>query len=616
MRLYIRLGEVYTILCKPTTRPQRYQETSQMIPFALLPSEAQPVDVLPSTLPNQWQVKSAQCRHVSSIPPTKTDTFESYVHTLDPWEIDILRHTTMHVDPYTLCTALATGIQAATDGSVRYETQGAFRWILSTDTGEHAATGMGPARGYRPTSYRAEGVGILSLLRFLIRVAEYTSHHEPWRGTIVTDSQSVLKTLAGGDVNPDEKDEPVSIDGERVLVNALCPDWDVLIETQHALLQLPELTLKFVKSHQDKGKPYAQLSLNAQLNVDADKLASEYQDQYGAERTVTPRNRAHLHMPNGSVTSDDAPKLRHAYCGPPLQQYIQTRNKWSDSTIASINWEPHGAALRKQMVHRLHFIKLVHDILPTHSWQNKLDSGKRTCPCCPHQHKDRDHFLRCPGAERNRWRRKFLSNIEAFCVKQFTCPPIQALLLDAIRSWLYPDDPSNVTISCANYPQSVHAIIHTQDRIGRRQLFNGRFSTSWGDVQDTYCFHQRRTLPVKKKTGKKWQTALTHEIWENWFELWKLRNSGVHGRDAATKAAAERRDLSRQLVEIYDMQNHMKPSAQALLCTSIREHLEKPPSVIQKWISIYAPVFRTSVKRVKKNAKQGVRSIRTYFLAT
>jgi hypothetical protein len=147
-------------------------------------------------------------------------------------------------------------------------------------------------------------------------------------------------------------------------------------------------------------------------------------------------------------------------------------------------------------------------------------------------------------------------------------------------------------------------------------MFNGRFSSSWGDIQDTYYFHQRDTLPVKKKTGTKWQTALIHEMWENWYELWKLRNSDVHGRDAATKAAAERREVSRQLVEIYDMRNHMEPSAQALLCTSIREHLEQPPSVIENWISIYAPVFRTSIKRVKKNTIQGVRSIRTYFSAT
>jgi hypothetical protein len=57
---------------------------------------------------------------------------------------------------------------------------------------------MGPARGFRPTPFRAEGVGLLALLRFLIRiVAEYTMMHEPWQGIFATDSKSLLDTLFG-----------------------------------------------------------------------------------------------------------------------------------------------------------------------------------------------------------------------------------------------------------------------------------------------------------------------------------------------------------------------------------------------------------------------------------
>ena len=70
---------------------------------------------------------------------------------------------------------------------------------LSTEKGFQAATGKGPARGPRPSSYRAEGYGFLSILRFLIQVAEFTGCVEAWRGVLVSDSQSVLKTLGGGD---------------------------------------------------------------------------------------------------------------------------------------------------------------------------------------------------------------------------------------------------------------------------------------------------------------------------------------------------------------------------------------------------------------------------------
>jgi hypothetical protein len=58
---------------------------------------------------------------------------------------------------------------------------------------------------------------------------------EPWKGTLVTDSQSVLRTLAGGDAKFKATDEPVRIDGTTVVLDVLCPEWDILIEIQNAL---------------------------------------------------------------------------------------------------------------------------------------------------------------------------------------------------------------------------------------------------------------------------------------------------------------------------------------------------------------------------------------------
>jgi hypothetical protein len=107
----------------------------------------------------------------------------------------MLQMTTMHTDPNATCEALSHGLRAASDGSVRFLTQGSFGWTLSTDQGIQAATSMGPARGPRPSSYRAKGYGLLSILRFLIFLSEYTGMTDPWEGTLVTDSQSVFELM-------------------------------------------------------------------------------------------------------------------------------------------------------------------------------------------------------------------------------------------------------------------------------------------------------------------------------------------------------------------------------------------------------------------------------------
>jgi hypothetical protein len=114
----------------------------------------------------------------------------------------------------------------------------------------------------------------------------FNGRTEPCNGILVCDSQRVLKTLEGGNQKFKVTDEPVRIDGTNVVLDVLCPDWDILIEIQVALSQLPGLQLKFIKGHQDALTPYAQLPLTARLNVDAAAIAGKYQDLHGQDRPL------------------------------------------------------------------------------------------------------------------------------------------------------------------------------------------------------------------------------------------------------------------------------------------------------------------------------------------
>jgi hypothetical protein len=319
----------------------------------LVNNDAIPVEVIASPNdPDYWQINPTHHSHHDVNTPDRAETFDTFVDTLELWEIDVLRMNTMHADPHAVCEALSHGFRAASDGSVRVTTQGAYGWALSTAQGIQVATGMGPVRGPTPSSYRAEAYGLLSILRFLIRIAEFTNKFEPWVGVLATDSQSVLKTLGGGDNKFQVTDEPVRIDGTNVVLDVLCPNWDILIEIQHALAQLPEVCLKFIKGHQDDYTPYAQLSPLARLNVDTDTQAGNYQDSYGNDcplALIKPRSRVLIHLLEGTVTSSIAATLRHAYSGPALLEAIRLKNTWSEATVESINWNAHGSAIRKQI---------------------------------------------------------------------------------------------------------------------------------------------------------------------------------------------------------------------------------------------------------------------------
>jgi hypothetical protein len=203
---------------------------------------------------------------------------------------------------------------------------------------------------------------------------------DPWKGTIVPDSHSMLKTLGGGDVHlQNAPDKPIKIVGDKVVLNVLCPNWDLLIKIQHALIHLPVMTLQCIKGHEDAKTPYAQLvPLDAQLNCDAGQLAGEYQDQHGCNRPIifmTPRTQVLIHLPNGSVTGKFANTLRTACCGPPLLTHMKAQYQWSEATADSINWDAQGTCLGRNIQRGSHFTKLVHENLPTHSWLIMMDKG-------------------------------------------------------------------------------------------------------------------------------------------------------------------------------------------------------------------------------------------------
>jgi hypothetical protein len=198
--LYVRKFDGDYIKCRKVNNGQQIyiERDGHCINAREIPSYANPVELSEAGSAHQWRVIYQTQRYKIHQPPMVA-TFDDYVQQLEAWEVNLLRHTELFVDPYTVCLELQQGFEAGSDGSAKFGTDGSFGWIVSTSQGERAATGMGPSRGQVMDSYRAECSGMLSILRFLIRIAEYTSMVDEWQGTIGTDSQSMLDTIFGRD---------------------------------------------------------------------------------------------------------------------------------------------------------------------------------------------------------------------------------------------------------------------------------------------------------------------------------------------------------------------------------------------------------------------------------
>jgi hypothetical protein len=87
----------------------------------------------------------------------------------------------------------------------------------------------------------------------------------------------------------------------------LAPDWDLIDELHNALAHFTQPTpFTHVLGHQDDKKKYADLALEAQLNVDADHEAGNYQWNYPPtvrnQVLLTLTTRVHLHIKHRTIT--------------------------------------------------------------------------------------------------------------------------------------------------------------------------------------------------------------------------------------------------------------------------------------------------------------------------
>jgi hypothetical protein len=428
---------------------------------------------------------------------------------------------------------------------------------------------------------------------------------------MASDNRSLIDNFK--DFQPDWTD-PSAMDDDSIhyfaaAQHTLMSDWDILNEIRPSLPLLhrqPELL--WVKGRQDRKTPYQDLSLLAQLNVDADRYAGEFQDQHGGPRPKVPHNRAQLHINVATITYQLQNAVRYADTVPALQAYIQERCNWSDSTMQSIDWDTHGQAIQRGIHNRICLTKLVHGILPTKDYVHRfIDKRKCSCPTCDCDSEDRDHLLRCKHPSRRRLRSSCILHVRKTTEALDTKPYLQSILLDGLSEWL-----EGCTICAGVYPFMYGKLIRQQTDIGWRQLFNGRLSSEWSRLQDDYLSQQH--LQSKTRTGSLWTTSIITSIWSQFEIVWELRNGVIHGNDNHNRNMIRRQTAVHQLNAIYNLCDELLPSDRVHLFDTVEEHLTLPTTTILNWVTVYKSMFTDSIRKAKKQAVVGVRAISEYML--
>jgi hypothetical protein len=265
----------------------------------------------------------------------------------------------MHVYPTEMVSLLIShSFLSASDGSVKFSTHASFGWSLSLPNGQRLATCSGPVFGIKPTSYRADGYGMLSLLCFLLHLFQYCNTMQAVDGIIACDVLAYQSPFRPTTDLLDEEwtpfDSSPTTTSNQSPSATLAPDWDVLNKIWHSLQELP----------------FAQLSNTSKdIKIVTPITITSHFSPNSTWTPITPQGTSRTSMvalahtffyfPTHALNSKlmmllspttTIPISRNATYGPPLLNYIQQRNHGTPAIMQSIDWDAHGMAIRRHFI--------------------------------------------------------------------------------------------------------------------------------------------------------------------------------------------------------------------------------------------------------------------------
>jgi hypothetical protein len=420
----------------------------------------------------------------------------------------------------------------------------------------------------------------LLYLRLLQREYEFKRERNT-TNMLVCDNEGLLKRI--------EKANEWTYTTPNVTLRA---EWDI---ESVILEQLTELNMKFiffhVHSHQDDEIPLANLSLESRLNVEADRLATEYMQEDHIRRpqvALFPSAKAQLLINDVSITRKIPQSIRFAAGLGPIKKYLKTCNTWTDQILDKVDWEAHGNSRSSHRSHRCYLVKLCHRHLPLGKTLHRRN-GKYSpiCPGCREHIEDQHHYLQCTAPSRIQWRVKMFTQVRTQLQRNRTNEHLQETIIDCLDKALS----GRAIIPTGPFSSA----IESQARIGWLGLLRGYWSVQWQqEYEQTYEEPDAETRKERNKRSLqmgRWQKQLIKTVWGSLITLWTTRNDERHGWDKESRDLARREVLHKELEDLYARKNEYPLRVQRLLRGSYDIHIQETATKIADWLDAYKGTF-------------------------
>jgi hypothetical protein len=292
--------------------------------------------------PDKYVIPNMISSLVSDPPVSPSPAhWKEYIKTLPIWEQELLFSVTV-VDQSRLFSALRSAevLLLASDGGAT-DKLGSYGALMATQDQILIECG-GRAQGANPCSFRAEGYGILAILRLVFRLRHfYITRNASLRFRLYCNSESLLKRIAASQAL-------------TRIIPRRSPSSEVDVEMQilAAVAALEaDVAFEHVKGHQDMKYPGRPLPRVAQLNQRCDEIATAHLDSAtGSIPSVTflPASKVSVTVCKHTVTHHIPTQLCMFAGISGMRAHLHKHHKWDDPAIFDlIDWPMfHAATLR------------------------------------------------------------------------------------------------------------------------------------------------------------------------------------------------------------------------------------------------------------------------------
>ena len=192
------------------------------------------------------------------------------------------------------------------------------------------------------------------------------------------------------------------------------------------------------------------------------------------------------------------------------------------------------------------------------------------------------HFWQCTAPHRLKWRTTCLHSLEKQLKYLSTKKHVRLLLLNKLKCILEGSDHTMLEVD-----PSVHDISLAQEKIGWHQLLKGRFTKIW---------NTQSTFPSQQGRHNRWTTTVISCLFDQWWNLWEIRNHDRHGRDQASQAQASATQAHQELHLMYSSYQNIAPQTlQWLFDIDAETQQQWPTAKLRQWINTWQPVLEDKI---------------------